>query len=83
LQFLGQSIMATVFGGAVAANGGQLVASAGQLAALAGEGIDVGAVLGAWGTACWVAVLPVALVAFICSFFLRPPTVKDGSEKKE
>jgi MFS family permease len=81
LQFAGQSVMATVFGGAVAANGGQLVASAGQLTALAGQGVDVAAALGAWGTACWVAVLPVAAVALICSFFLKPPVVKEVSEK--
>jgi MFS family permease len=80
LQFAGQSVMATIFGGAVAANGGQLVSSAGQLTALAAQGVDVAAALNAWGTACWIVVLPVGIVAFICAFFLKPPAVPEGKK---
>jgi len=78
LQFAGQSVMATVFGGAVAANGGQLISSASQLAQL-GEG--AGPALNAWGTACWVAVLPVAAVALVCSFFLKPSEPKEAPQE--
>jgi len=83
LQFAGQSIMATVFGGAVAANGGQLISSASQLQALAGQGVDVSAVLDAWGTGCWIAILPVAVVALICSFFLKPPEIKGAPQEQK
>jgi hypothetical protein len=67
--------MGTVFGGAVTANGGMLISSAGQIAALQGQGVDVAAALTAWGTGCWIAVLPVAIVAFVCAFFLKPPAI--------
>jgi len=76
LQFAGQSVMATVFGGAVAANGGQLISSAGQLLSMPPQVAT--AALNAWGTACWEAVLPVAIVSFVCAFFLKPPQAKEG-----
>lgn len=81
LQFAGQSVMATVFGGAVTSNGGQMVASVGQLNALAREGVDVASALSAWGDACWQVVLPVAVVALICAFFLRPPALSEAPKK--
>ncbi|MDR0515337.1 MAG: hypothetical protein LBG81_09320, partial [Coriobacteriaceae bacterium] len=78
LQFLGQTFMGTVFGGAVSANGGALIASVGQLEHMPVEA--AAAALNAWGTACWMAVLPVAAVALVCAFFLKP---KDVPQKQD
>jgi MFS family permease len=78
LQFLGQTVMSTAFGGAVAANGGQLIASASQLKQMPPEIAQKS--LDAWGIGCLEAVLPVAVVALVCAFFLKPSAPKAAPE---
>lgn len=81
LQFFGQSLMSFCFGSAVAASGGQLISSANQLAFMPAEVAQ--ASLNAWGIGCLEVVLPVAVIAFVCSLFLKPSELKQLDEKDD
>jgi MFS family permease len=70
LQYAGQMVSTSVFGGLVSAGGGVLARNAGQ---------PIGE-LSAWVHASWVTLVVPSIVALVCCFFIKPAPLPPGAQ---